>query len=911
MKKEKTSKSTIWQKFGLFFYDKKPATVFLWITAVFLGVMSYTSWMRRDGFPSVNIPYGIVQVISLENTAKQVDEQFVSPIVTELKKDTSVKDVASIANDQGASIQVSFKDGTDVQSSLDRVRNNITSSLPASGKVVYVKVNAGKMTNEGDDILLSVHGEQSSTEQLDTFARDVAPKIKNQVSLAQDVRAIPMIESVNDTVTGRQTEAAVRFDKFYDHTTSSVHNSTLIAVKGVEGVDQLKLYDQVITAIQNITSSDGTIHVSVAADFAQGIREQISGLQRNLIEGLIVVIIVSFLMISLRGSLITAVAMSSTVLITVGVLNLIGYSLNTITLFSLVLCLALIVDDTTIMVEAIDAGLQKGIVLRAVVADSLKKVARASTTGTLTTILAFSPMLFIGGVLGEFVRAIPVTIIISLLTSLFVSFIFIPLMMGLAYKSRTKAHSKAKQVVHKKSPMARIESGLGLSLARMLLWSVRRKSRSYSMRIGAVLLSFVFLIGGVMIFAHVEFNIFPSPKDGNDIAITGQVVDRETASVEKTSAYADKVLAKVVLLLGDNVERISLGFGANGTNADRDGFYASVLLKDYSKRETTSVEMAQKLQTALNEEVPELNIQAAAAGVGPPASSFTVRITTDNTQQAYLLAKDIKAHLETTVLKRKNNTTAGFKDVTVTPSIIIYRQDGQRTFDVTASFTAKDTSALVEIAKDNIRTEFSDSRVASYGLDSKALSFSLGQEEDNQDSFSSMGKAMGPLLLAILILMGILFKSFVQPFLIVSALPFAFFGIACGLYLTDNPISFFSMLGVFALIGISLNNSILLTDYANQACVQGEAPAEAMADAITKRIRPLLTTSITSILALLPLALNDPFWEGLAYALVFGLISSTLLVILVFPYFYLIAESVRELLRKAVRGVKKIWKHAV
>jgi multidrug efflux pump subunit AcrB len=113
------------------------------------------------------------------------------------------------------------------------------------------------------------------------------------------------------------------------------------------------------------------------------------------------------------------------------------------------------------------------------------------------------------------------------------------------------------------------------------------------------------------------------------------------------------------------------------------------------------------------------------------------------------------------------------------------------------------------------------------------------------------------------------------------------------------------MLGVFALIGISLNNTILLTDYANQSQKEGKKPVEAIAGAIRERLRPLLTTSITSVLALLPLALNDPFWEGLAYTLIFGLISSTLLVLFVFPYFYLINESISRLLRNAFDRVVK------
>ncbi len=144
-----------------------------------------------------------------------------------------------------------------------------------------------------------------------------------------------------------------------------------------------------------------------------------------------------------------------------------------------------------------------------------------------------------------------------------------------------------------------------------------------------------------------------------------------------------------------------------------------------------------------------------------------------------------------------------------------------------------------------------------------------------------------------------------QPLLIFTALPFAVFGVGLGLYLTDNVVSFFSMLGVFALIGISLNNTILLTDYANESQRQGMSPDDAMADALQARLRPLITTSITSVLALLPLALSDPFWEGLSFTLIFGLISSTFLVITVFPYYYLITEWLRFLPKKLMKKTQK------
>ena len=129
--------------------------------------------------------------------------------------------------------------------------------------------------------------------------------------------------------------------------------------------------------------------------------------------------------------------------------------------------------------------------------------------------------------------------------------------------------------------------------------------------------------------------------------------------------------------------------------------------------------------------------------------------------------------------------------------------------------------------------------------------------------------------------------------LIFMAIPFSFLGVAAGLHYTNNPLSFFVMIGFFALIGIAVNNTILLTDYANQARNQGHGHFESMALAVKARFRPLITTSLTSVVALIPLALSDPFWESLAFTLIFGLLSSTLLVIVTFPYYYLAAEYLR------------------
>jgi multidrug efflux pump subunit AcrB len=146
----------------------------------------------------------------------------------------------------------------------------------------------------------------------------------------------------------------------------------------------------------------------------------------------------------------------------------------------------------------------------------------------------------------------------------------------------------------------------------------------------------------------------------------------------------------------------------------------------------------------------------------------------------------------------------------------------------------------------------------------------------------------------IYLLLAVEFRSLLQPLLIFMAIPFSLFGVTLGLYLTHNAFSFFAMLGFFALIGLSLKNTILLTDYANQAKRAGMGEVDSAVEALGERFRPLIATSLTAVVSLIPLAITSPFWQGLAVVLIFGLLSSTLLVILVFPYYYLGGEFLRR-----------------
>jgi len=253
----------------------------------------------------------------------------------------------------------------------------------------------------------------------------------------------------------------------------------------------------------------------------------------------------------------------------------------------------------------------------------------------------------------------------------------------------------------------------------------------------------------------------------------------------------------------------------------------------------------------------------------------------------------MEKYLSTAQLKRVSGKIAHFTNVTVSSPNTFISANGKPVVTVTTGFDGDDTTTLVTLAQSAVKDQFTAEKLKSYGLKSDAVQFELGQESDNQNSFKTLVLAFPVLLLVMYLLLLLEFRSFLQPLLIFMAIPFSIFGVMLGLYLTNNPISFFAMLGFFALIGLSIKNTILLTDFANQAKRSGMGPIDSAVAALEERFRPLFATSATAVVALIPLAISSPFWQGLAVVLIFGLLSSTLLVITVFPYYYLGAEYLR------------------
>lgn len=890
-------------KISLAFFDRPKLSALLWIAIMIFGVLSYTTLLKREGFPQISTPFSFVSGAYIVNNPTQVDSEVTKPMSDVILKVPGVKTVTATAFGNFYTVQIQFDDTVKAKDGSEAVEKAVKAAniLPVKATALFQPLDFGSPNGKGDDILLSMYKADGTgiTQELVAKADAAAKYLKESggATLAKDFTVNSPFVYAPDPITGAPSSAQKNFDRYglRQNNENNFYNSVIIGVNGVDGFDVLKLDKQLREANAKLESDPqfAGYRIAVSYSVAPSIDQQITQLQRSLLEGLLAVLVVSALLIAFRASLITVSAMALVLLTTLGILYLIGYTLNTITLFSLILALTLIVDDTIIMVEAIDAQRRKSKTARDTIEQAVRKISRAMLAATFTAILAFSPLLFVSGILGSFIKAIPVTIITSLLVSLVIALTFIPFMSrGLLLTKKQLGHEEDKE-----SPAHSIETFAAHALAGPLRWANHHRGRLVSLGLTAVFVGFAFIGAAGFIFQKVTFNIFPPSKDTNGLIVTLTFPAGTTLEgAQKIADSADKLVGEKI---GANL--VDAAYYNTGT-AQSGTMYVNLI--SYEKRDVTAPTLKEELQKSFDADFTAARAEVTLQDVGGPSSAFTVRIETEDKAAGNALATDMQKYLTTLTLTRADGTTADFKAVEVSSPDAYYRHNGKAYVSVTGTFKDTDTTQLVTLAKSAVQKQYTDEKLKTFGLESSNVVYDFGFESQNQDSFKALVIAFPLVLIAIYFLLLIEFRSLLQPLLIFMAIPFSLFGITLGLYLSDNAFSFFSMLGFFALIGLSIKNTILLTDYANQARRAGEQPVEAIALALEQRFRPLLATSVTAIVSLIPLAVTNPFWQGLAITLMAGLLSSTLLVVVVFPYYYLGAEYLRI---KVGRKYGLIW----
>ena len=872
-------------------------TVIAWIVLLATGLYAFVVALDREGFPPVNVPIAIVSGIWFVDDDLRVDDELANPVFEAYGDVEGVESVSTFSRPDGFAAVFEFDTSYSSADGVAALQAAAPPALPDGVELTIDPVDATKFLNTYDLIVTVIGPNDASPEELEAQAAIAADALR-PLETVTDAEALNLLTEAFDPATGQTEIRRTDFTRYAEQGDTAGTESVLIGItRNLDAdADVLDFSDEVQDRLdQGISDLDPAYRAVIGADFASDVRAQLTNLTSNLLFGLLAVAVVSYLLIGWRTALVTAVFMATVMLVTMIGLWAVGYTLNTITFFALVLTLGLLVDDAIVISESIDAsrdgegedGADDNNASLGIVRRALDRVGGASFAGTLSTLTVFAPMAFVTGILGEFIRPVPVTVIITLALSFVLSVTVIPAI-GRVFILGGDTQG----------PLVGAQRAVSRSLGRLARYHSGNGAKGWLTGVGVMGLAIVLIVAGLGAAGRVGFNIFPPAKDSNQLQITADF-DAGT-SIETVRAIQEEIDEIVIDVLGDDLDRYQVIDGSQ-----RDSF-AFVELVPFNERSTTSPTYSDRIEAA-TASLDGVRVGSIPVSNGPPTSDFPftaqIAFAPDQLDAAAELAAEIAATLPGTVLDKASGDVTTVTAAFVASAGQTWRVDGQSIIEIAAGFDTDDTTGNLQATEDLLAARYPAASLTDRGLDADALGFDFGLESDNQDDFAALGVALMVAIALTIAFLVVQFRSLVQPLLVFLAVPFGFFGVFTLLELTDNPLSFFVMVGFIALIGVAVNNTILLVDAANQQRRAGASPAEAIGAAVEQRFRPLLVTTATTVAGLLPLALADPFWEALCFVLIGGLLSSTTLVLTAFPAMYLAVATARNFVRRlAGRG---------
>jgi len=866
------------------------------IVVLIAGVSAFGFGLDREGFPPINTPISVVSGTYFVDDAEVVDQEVIVPLEAAFSEVEGVVSTESIALPSTYSVVVEFE--SDISSDVGTARLvALGLEVPDGAEILYNPINAAKLVGQYDSLVSIVGPPNATPAELQEQAEQLSVYLVAEGDVG--VAAVRELETESiDPVSGATETRLTRFTRVALDS-SGYDDAIAIGLIRSESsdLDVLEFSDLIESRLASAESPlDDGFSAAITADFATSVRQQLSSLTTNLLTGLFAVALVSLLLIGWRVAVMTTGFMALVMMGALIGLWVFGYSLNTITLFGLILTLGLLVDDAIVISESIDSsrddpspqedGRRLGVVRTA-----LERVGSASLAGTLTTVVVFSPMLFVGGILGEFIRSIPATVIITLILSFIFSIVFIPAVARVFLLKGGPSNN----------PIVRGEKAVARAAGRLAAYPWRNGWKGRFTGLGMASVALVAIMAGGMIAGSLPFSIFPAGKDASGLAISAEFPSGTT--IEEAQDISDEVDVVILSVLGEELARSQY---VRGNERVTETFIDLTPIGSRSTKAPTFVDRIEADFETIVSAYPGLRLTAGQSENGPPLLEYPFATQIEVSDAASIaagqqLAEDIRDSLQGRQFESGGGT------VTVTDAIVstdgeIARVDGQQIIEVRAQYDEdQGISGILNDTQLLVEEDFPPAEIESRGLSAEAVTFDFGLESDNQDDFAGLIVAGIIALGLMLLLIAIQFRSVAQALLIFMAIPLSFLGVFGALKLTDNPQSFLSGVGFIALIGVAVNNTILLVDSANQQRRAGASAGEAIQHAVTSRFRPLITTTITTVVGLLPLALSDPFWESLGFTLMGGLVSSTVFVLLCFPAFYLGLESVRTPLRNAVR----------
>ncbi len=1024
-----TTQNSFFGRIISYFVRHKTAANLLLIIMVVMGLLSLTK-IRAQFFPDVVLETVTVSVKWKGAGSEDIDVGIVELLEPNLLGIDGVEEIISTSREGSTSIVIDFEPSTDMRKATDDVKSavELVNDLPENAEepIVRRRVWRDRVTN------VMISGDLSS-EQLGLIADEFNQKLYRQgvsktsisgfqaplirvavpenkliqygVSLAEIAQAIrSAVESkpsgevgngsrVRSGVAKRSIEEIRRIVLRPGGSNASIKVGDISIVK-IDGSHNRREYfvgelPAVLLRVDRDAFGDAIdiqkLVEDSAADFqetlpkgvkielsqtrAAAISNRLNILLKNGGQGLCLVIILLFLFLSARTALWVAVGIPAAMLASIGLMYMSGITLNMISLFALILCLGIVVDDAIVVAEHADFR------ARRLAEDPTNAAERAAIrmalpvfTATITTVIAFAGLVAIGGRFGSLIADIPFTVIVVLLASLLECFLILPNHMVHALKA------KSLKTAWFDWPSEQFNRGF-----RYFRDVLFRPLTELFIRIrypivgGAVLL--LALSSTLLISGEIKWRFFNAPERGGftgNIAMLPNAMRSDTkemltelnrATKEVAESYEKRYGSYPVIFsntqlggnsgrgisgaenkepnqlgsitvelidadlrpyssfafLGDlqdsvlrhpRLETLSFrgwrsGPGSDSLSVSFLGYDSNVLKNaaEYFKAQLVSIPGITGLEDSQSYDKNELVLELTARGValgfttdslgielyqrlnGIEAASFPVRTRSAKIIVGLPESEITNNFLNKTRIKSPKGNYVHLSDIVSTSSSYgfstIKRENGQRQISVTGDIS-EDNPQIAEDISNLIQNELLPEITIKYGV--KTYIGGLAQQERKFKSDALLGLLLA--LIGIYLSLTWVFSSWSRPIIVMAAIPFGLIGTLWGHYIWGVSLSMFSVIGLIGMTGIIINDSIVLISTIDEYSKM-RGSRHALVDAVSDRLRPVLLTTLTTVLGLAPLLFETSkdaqFLKPTVITLVYGLAFGSLIVLFLVP----------------------------
>ncbi|MDW3651783.1 MAG: efflux RND transporter permease subunit [Bacteroidia bacterium] len=718
-----------------------------------------------------------------------------------------------------------------------------------------------------------------------------------------------------------------------------------------EGKNILKVGDELEKEVMAFQEKlPAGLALETAFEQAPAVKARVNDFFVNLLQGIGLVGLIIFMFFGFRNSLIIMTVIPTSIVMSIWMLDSSGFGLQQMSIAGLVIALGLLVDNGIVVVENINRYLKEGHSLKEAAVEGTREVGWAIVSSTATSVLAFFPLTQLGGGVGDFIKSMPITVVYALIASLLLALTLTPLL-GSKWLKEESAKQKGRLESYMQSfienyyrrmlrfslkrPFVVLAIGIGTLLGSVALFPLVgisffpgadkpilvvdidlpdgkniEKTDETARYVESVLDTTDFVSGYISNVGHgnprMYYNVIPKNFTQHHAQI---IVHLEEWDRKRFYQTFDKLRGEFSSYPGAKIKISEL---QNGPPYD-----APIAIQILGEDLDTIKTYADQLEDLIDRTPGTLNVNNPLA---VNRMNIRTRIKRDKAGMFGVQFADIDLSVRTAlngnslgkmnypdgseydiVARMKEGKDAGVSDfhkisvASVTGSQIPLRQVADIVFEPSASQIdhrelQRNTTITADVEPDANSREITLEIIGQ--LDDIKLPegyefYISGEFETQQESFGDLGVMLIAAVLGIFAILVLQFKSFSQPFVVLSAIPLAFSGSIVGLFLAGYSFSFLAFVGFTSLVGIVVNTSIILVDYSNQLRDKGMEKLAAIQKASETRFTPILLTSMTTILGLLPLTLSgSSLWSPLGWTIIGGMVSSTLLTLLVVPILY-------------------------